>query len=177
MLKRTLYADWDTYDGGWLDYDKLTAPMAKEILEAVVGPMIANGTSRSVFSCKYDSNVVLKFQKSYGQQNAMEAHVWERYRNDPRVSRWLAPIYSRSSNNRVIVQARTMPLVSRPRKLPAFLNDHKVQNYGILNGRVVCHDYGIISLVGSTKLEPVQWWDGETLKDYVEGERGGESRT
>lgn len=165
----TLYFDWETYDGGWLDLDKTTRPLMKEFMECFAGKLIATGQDRHVFAHKFDDSLVIKLQTAYGTQNAVECSTWERHKSYPDVAKWLAPVVSRSSSMRVIVQKRTMPMLEAPKQLPNFLTDHKVQNYGLLNNKVVCHDYGLGIFCNDTreiKMENVTWWDVGTQKNY-----------
>lgn len=49
-----------------------------------------------------------------------------------------------------------------PAKMPAFFSDFKRTNYGLHNGRLVCHDYGTSLLMqeGLTKrMKSVEWFD------------------
>jgi hypothetical protein len=162
----SLYFKWDTYNDGnfdWLDYDQTTAIAMKSMLECFVGKSIGSGVSRTVFECKHDPNFVVKIGTSYHTQNAMEVRTWDRFKDNPKVSKWLAPITQRSADMRVIVQRRTRPLLNPPKKIPHFLGDLKVQNFGLLDGRCVAHDYGLgIWFDADAPIEMVkpEWWDG-----------------
>lgn len=166
----TLYFDWDTYADGWLDFDKTTKPAMKEFLECFAGRLLARGTTRDVFVCKFDDAYVIKVQKPFETQNAVEVAIWDRVKDTPSVAKWFAPVAMRSSSMRVIVQRRTMPLLRPPKLIPEFLTDRKVQNYGLLGKQVVCHDYGLLGMnmvaPGKFKMEPAEWWDGGTMNDY-----------
>jgi len=165
----TVYFDWATYADGWLDMDKTTKPAMKEFLECFVGKQIAAGTTRHVFESRYDKSLVIKIQKHYETQNAVEVATWDRWKDYPKVAKWLAPVVARSSSMRVIVQQRTIPMLRAPKLIPDFLTDRKVQNYGLLGKQVVCHDYGLGLYVAdgcNFKMVPANWWDVGTGDHY-----------
>lgn len=171
-MKDTPYFRTATYENNgenWIDYDKITVPAAKSILECFMGPMIGSGVSRRVFSCKADPSLVIKIGGGFDTQNAVEAAVWDRFSENNRVNKWLAPIVARSADLRVIVQKRTKPVIKPPTKIPDFLGDLKVQNFGMLDGRLVAHDYGLgIFIDNNSPIEMVapKWWDAGTGNYY-----------
>lgn len=174
----SIYFDWALYDDGWMNFNKATRPAMKEFLECFVGQRIASGTCRDVFECRLNNEFVIKVQKEYGTQNAVEYATWELHKAYPKVAKWLAPVVMRSSSMRVIVQKRTVPMLKAPKKLPNFLSDRKVQNYGLIGTQVVCHDYGLGVFLSDREnivLEDIKWWDGETglyyNKDMKNAER------
>lgn len=168
--RESSYFTWDSYGDGWLDFDKTSVPAMKEFLECFVGKLIARGTTREVFECKFDKSVVIKVQRAFQTQNAVEVATWKRVEDTPSVAKWFAPVLGYSSSMRVIVQRRTMPLLKPPARIPEFLTDRKVQNYGMIGKQVVCHDYGLMDLgriaPGNFKMEPAEWWDVGTQNDY-----------
>ena len=169
----SLYFDFDTYRNGhddWLDYDRITAPAMKALLECFAGRLLGRGVSRTVFECKFNPEYVVKVSKPYDTQNATEARTWERFSDVPHVAKWLAPIAQQSACGRVIVQRRTRPLLKPPAKIPHYLGDLKVQNFGMLEGRCVAHDYGLgIFLDSDAPVQMVKpdWWDGQSGDHYV----------
>lgn len=172
----TRYFKFDTYESStewgrshWIDFDKTTTPAMKSLLECFVGKVIGEGSERTVFASRYDPNVVIKVGKGYSTQNAVEASTWDRFKDYPKISKWIAPVLQRSADCRVIVQRRTSTLVKPPAKIPDFLGDLKVQNFGLLDGQVVAHDYGLGIYLdpGSTfTLIKPEWWDGQTGDYY-----------
>lgn len=169
----TAYFRFGTYRGSpsqeWLDYDQTTVPAMKAMLECFVGQRIGGGTTRTVFQCKHDPSKVIKIQSAYEVANQMEFRVWEKFGDDPKVGKWLAPVHAISADGRVIVQSRTLPLINPPKKIPDFLSDLKVQNFGMLDGRVVAHDYGLgIFIDSNSPIEMVapEWWDGFSGDHY-----------
>lgn len=39
-----------------------------------------------------------------------------------------------------------------PKKVPYFFTDQKLENYGFINGHLVCHDYGTILMTKGWSL-------------------------
>jgi hypothetical protein len=109
---------------------------------------------------------VIKVEDESYYQNVHEAEIWRRVHETP-LAKWFAPVYRISPLGRIIVMARTVPVVRKdlPTMVPAFFTDTKIQNWGRLkDGRVVCHDYGTNLMLeqGMTKrLKKADWWDQE----------------
>lgn len=78
--------------------------------------------------------------------NYYEYEVW-RSVEMTKWSRWFAPIVDISIDGRVLIQHRTQPLATTPTKIPEFLTDLKIVNWGLLNGKPVCHDYATLNLM------------------------------
>lgn len=63
-------------------------------------------------------------------------------------------------NGRILLQHKASPIVDRsalPEQVPAFLSDLKPENFGMLDGRLVCLDYAMTIPNPSTKLKKVDW--------------------
>jgi hypothetical protein len=43
--------------------------------------------------------------------------------------------------------------------VPSMFTDLKVQNWGMLNGRLVCHDYGLTCTSLPRSMRAAKWWD------------------
>lgn len=57
------------------------------------------------------------------------------------------------------------PHSAYPSRMPAFMTDFKFTNYGMYEGRLVCHDYGMLPAhtdFTSAKTQPASWLD----RDY-----------
>lgn len=168
------YTSFDTYSNGFIDYDKTTTFLMKEFADVLVGRMIARGTYRYVFFCLLSDDFVVKVEKGGSHHNAMEWQMWDQFKNVDHVSKWLAPCVNISACGRVLIQRRTTPLIELPDKMPVWLSDFKVQNYGMFDGRVVCHDYGLGPDHVSGSMKAAEWWNGETgvpMKTKRNGEK------
>lgn len=128
----------------------------------LAGERIGFGIGRQVWSCVLNPAWVVKTEEaSRSFQNVTEWIAWERVQ-DTVHRRWFAPCRFISSSGVVLVQDRTTPcpVAKLPKRMPVFLADFKPENFGLLNGRVVCHDYGTHRLFerGMTKaMRSVKW--------------------
>lgn len=121
---------------------------------------IGSGAFREVFVCRLNNDWVVKVEKDHDWrnfQNVLEMNIWSEFREVKSVAQWLAPCRFMSPNGRILIQDRCAPLRAdeMPNKLPAFLTDVKYENFGKLNGRVVCVDYGMVIMNLSTRLREV----------------------
>lgn len=155
-------------------------------LRMVLGDLLGEGRDRAVYACRFDPSLVVKVDHrvadgSTERQNEAEWRLWqvvEEGATEPsggrdkfrRIRRWLAPCVGLSDAGTFLVQRRTEPLPADyrlPRKMPRFLYDLKRSNFGLLDGRLVCHDYGIIApvLLNNALLvalrDSVAHWAGE----------------
>jgi len=119
--------------------------LSMDFFRIMCGDKLGYGMSRTVYELTTDRSLVVKFETVAGQfQNANEFALWQRYMDYEPVSKWLAPIDSISANGTVLLMKRTTPisLDQFPDEVPHFLGDIKLGNFGMYEGRVVCHDYG-----------------------------------
>lgn len=137
-----------------------------EAFHLLCGKLLGVGSSRRVYVNNFDENSVVKVDNGRDMpiQNILEFQTWEMLRGTD-MGAWLAPCLKMSYGGRVLVQSRTTPagVSEYPDKIPAVFVDTKRQNFGMLNGEFVCHDYGFMNirtLVGSSKkMSNVEWWD------------------
>jgi hypothetical protein len=128
------------------------------------GRKLGQGRDREVFELLTDPSKVVKIETGARSfQNVIEWETWQAL-EDTRHARWLAPCRFISPSGIVLIMDRTSPLREReePRTLPGWLVDTKRDNYGVIEGRVVCHDYGLPRLLdrvpGASKHRRVEWW-------------------
>ena len=125
-------------------------------LGVLCGEKLGFGMDRDVYVCRLDEDYVVKVERdnSSYDQNIIEYRIWTDLQGKPDLQKYFAPCKYLSGNGKILIQKRTEPIRMSdiPDKLPMFLNDMKLENYGILDGKFVCHDYGYIDLtVGWTK--------------------------
>lgn len=150
--------------------DYFTTSTAKEFLSFFCGDLIGEGAARAVYECDINPLWVVKFEHSCGNfQNVFEWDTWN-WLKDRSEAKWLAPCLHISSCGTWLIQAKTDPLPSGyklPRQLPMFLGDRKRDNFGLLGGKFVAHDYGttnrMVQSVGEKagrafKLEKSGWF-------------------
>lgn len=133
-----------------------------ELFRFVRGTKLGQGRYRTVYAFTPDQSLVLKHDNMDNYSNISEMDVWEAARGT-KWERWLAPCLWISGLGIWMLQKRTTPIekTQLPKKVPGFLADLKDDNWGVLNGRVVCHDYGNhralkMALEVST-LQPAKW--------------------
>lgn len=117
----------------------------RELRSVVRGDLLGEGTGRKVYVCKLNSHYVVKVEEGGGSfQNVAEWDHWGWVQTVPAIARWLAPCEFISSSGAILIQRRVEPVrrAELPKRIPAFLTDIKLENFGMLEGRVVCFDYG-----------------------------------
>ena len=134
-----------------------------EMCDMFLGDLLGYGISRYVFDFKMDKRWVVKVDCSDRNANVIENNIFvEAMQYDKRLLRWFAPCGQMSRCGRVMLQRKcTMPKQSQyPKNIPDFFVDTKYQNWGLLNGKVVCFDYAgtILSKLGNYKMIPADWW-------------------
>jgi hypothetical protein len=117
------------------------------VIRCLLGEGIGRGSTREVFTLQFDQTKVVKIEDGgLSFANVQEYALWEEVKHTT-WKRWFAPVYGIDTLGTALVQARTSPLSDREwgrvKVLPNFFTDLKKQNFGMLNGKVVCHDYAL----------------------------------
>jgi hypothetical protein len=123
------------------------------VLELFVDKQIGSGAYRRVYALTQDETCVVKVEY-YGKEfcNVAEMRVWQEVELTP-LAKWFAPCIEIDSLGIALIQKKTLPFRSEEEfhaalidtkagPLPAFFDDVHFGNFGMLDGRVVCHDYG-----------------------------------
>lgn len=125
----------------------LPPSVQSEMEDLFLGKKIGEGIGRKVYEYALNPEWVVKITESSRDfQNVMEWETW-RYAVGRRAEKWLAPCHHISFSGSVLIQSRTTPLKKLPARLPDFFTDLKAENFGMLDGRVVAHDYGFSRLL------------------------------
>jgi hypothetical protein len=114
-----------------------------------------------VFECPLRDDLVLKIEvASESFQNIVEWELWQDNRDYKKVAQWLAPCEFISPCGIILAMKKTTkPTPSDyPKSMPYFLVDFKYTNFGMLDGRLVAHDYGRHRVTASTRRKKVEWW-------------------
>lgn len=122
------------------------------ILRTFVGARIGKGAFRKVYPILHDETKVLKVEdRGASFCNITEWHVWKEVKETP-IEHWFAPCHDIDVMGICLIQSKTVPFESDKAfkkevekiggKLPAFFDDIHFGNFGMLDGRLVCHDYG-----------------------------------
>lgn len=138
--------------------------LSKELLHLFTGRQIGFGCFRDVYECAIDpERLVIKFEfKDISFSNVIEWDTWQALRYSD-YSKWFAPCKFISPCGRILIQERTEKVSTKelPRFLPVFFTDTKKDNFGMLDGRIVCHDYGFNRLIEeglAKKVRKVNWY-------------------
>lgn len=114
------------------------------ILQAVIGKFLGEGCYRKVYALD-DARVLKVEEQGRSFSNVHEWTIWNDVQGT-KWERWFAPCLDMDAFGTALIQARTTPLTDRQwcafKQIPDFLSDLKPDNFGMLKGRVVCHDYG-----------------------------------
>lgn len=140
----------------------LSNRVLNELLHFVAGEALGADMTREVYAHPQNPDWVIKIENKVATfQNVKEWEFWKEYNRHATIAKWLAPCHFISESGSFLIQSRTRPLVAKelPKRLPTFLTDHKPENFGMLNGRVVCHDYGFTFLSAETKLRNWRAYD------------------
>lgn len=144
--------------------------VSQDLVRSLCGEKLGEGMSREVYVWTPNDKLVLKLETGVGYgstcghfQNVCEWLTW-RALAETKYSGWLAPVVWISESGNALLMHRTKPMREgeEPKSIPMWLNDHKRKNFGLLLGKVVCHDYGTNSLInhgafGAKKRKP-KWY-------------------
>lgn len=126
------------------------------------GEQLGEGSHRRVFACKLDPTLVVKVETAEDHRSFANVHEhrnWDLLQDCKEASRWLAPVVAISPCGLVLLQKRTVDLRPKelPAKMPSFLTDLKPENYGLLDGRIVCRDYSMVITLAHLRMRKVNW--------------------
>ena len=131
----------------------------QEFADFMLGEFIDSGSSRTVYECLIKPEYVIKVENSkHTFQNVKEWEFWQTWKHDKNARKWLAPCHFISDSGTFLIMERTEPLPKArvPQKVPKFMTDLKKSNFGLLNNKVVCHDYGHVVYQINDDLG--KWW-------------------
>lgn len=130
------------------------------------GARLGSGVGRTAYVYAPDPKYVVKVQTNTDDfQNQWEWRLWHRIKHDaPELAKWLAPVVRISDVGNWMIQRRTAPvpldyLKKNHPQLPEFFTDTKAGNWGLMDGRLVCHDFGRTVVGVSVKMTKAKWWD------------------
>jgi len=145
-----------------VDLDGISIRVMREYVSFMTGDKIGDGMSRDVYDHPSDKTKIIKMENDTRHfQNVLEWQIWQQFCHCKKIAKWLAPCHSISYNGTFLIMTKAADMRKEeiPETLPAFLTDHKLANFGILNGQVVCRDYG--TLILDLKLTRRKWGGDE----------------
>lgn len=137
-----------------------------DFVTCLCGKFIGSGIHRSVFEYSLDDKYVVKVEPMNTNQNTVEWMIWNEVQylsgDMAWVKDWFAPVKWISPNGRILVMKKTFekPDKKRPDKVPDFLWDVKVDNFGWIGNNLVCHDYGqFYNMIHySKRMKKAEWY-------------------
>lgn len=136
------------------------ASIQLDLNAAFLGDLLGKGVSRSVYVMEQDSTKVVKVETQKSFQNVMEWETWQHVKGTE-YAKWFAPCHFISEGGSVLIMERTEEVSKIPKRVPAFLSDLKRTNFGTLNKRFVCRDYGTNLLMHNgltARMKPAKFW-------------------
>jgi len=136
----------------------------EDLFNMVCGKRIGQGAHRDVYECKIRPDLVVKVETDEYRYfaNVLEMKFWNDHEHYQKVASWLAPCEYLSPDGRILMMRRAEPIppsYPMPNKMPSFLTDLKRENFGFINGVLVCVDYAMTIPNPSTRYRTVHWND------------------
>ena len=125
---------------GLARYDALHFPQTK----GICGELLGEGHSHHVYAHASHPDLVVKLAlEGHSVTNTAEWLTWEAGKWLEWVEPWLAPCVDILHGGAVLIQKRTMPVLTEdmPEVYSSWFTDLKAKNFGWYEGRIVCHDY------------------------------------
>lgn len=135
----------------------------EDAFNMLCGKLLGEGIHRKVFECKLRVDLVVKVEYETDYRtfaNVTEMQFWNDHEHYKKVSDWLAPCEFLSPDGRILLQQRARPVSEidiLPSHVPSFLSDLKLENFGIIAGRLVCLDYARTIPNPSLRTKKVTW--------------------
>jgi hypothetical protein len=132
--------------------DYFTGRLSMDFCHLIIGDKIGYGISRHVYSCNQNPRWVFKFETNvHTFQNVMEWELWQAIKDKPEAAKWIAPCEYISDNGMVLIQHKTKPMEIKdmPLKVPSWIVDMDLKNWGLIDGKPVLHDYGFTQLLSN----------------------------
>tara|TARA_R110000796_G_scaffold117736_1_gene230791 strand:- start:27101 stop:27565 length:465 start_codon:yes stop_codon:yes gene_type:complete len=144
--------------------DFFDTAISRDFFGMICGDLLGQGLGREVYACAIEPTVVIKFEtRARSFQNVLESECWDQVCHTA-LAKWFAPVINISACGTVLLMRRTMaPRPGElPDKVPSLFTDMKTENWGMLDGRPVCHDYGVtISNFSMKKTRKAIWTEQE----------------
>lgn len=121
----------------------LPISVVEDFIKLFKGDLLGTGSAREVYELATDPTKVLKIEiAKCSFQNANEWQIWQLV-TGTKLEKYFAPCSMISPCGTVLIMAKTEPLRSKNIVMPDIITDLKIENFGMLKGKPVCHDYGI----------------------------------
>lgn len=130
------------------DFADVPNMVVQDMFRGMVGKLIGRGASRAVYEWTPDPKLVVKIEIAATFQNVMEWEIYDYLRGEKAAEYFAEPVWIGSYGS-VMLMKKTQPINDSqlPKLLPDWISDRKRENFGWLDGKVVCHDYGVNNIV------------------------------
>lgn len=150
--------------------DLLNGWDVKEAMGLLMGEQLGSGIDRNVYECPLNpEHWVLKVDHGHDFANVAEFNMWS-VAAPWDCSVFFAPCVEISPCGTLLIQERTTPLTDaqfkelKKMRVPWWFTDFKRSNWGMLNGKFVCHDYSrtlfnrdIACFIDKVKMQRPKW--------------------
>lgn len=144
---------------------KMNRPIFEDAFNLLCGKLLGEGIHRKVYECKLRPELVVKVEYDTDYRyfaNVMEMKFWCDNQHYEKVAKWLAPCEYMSPDGLILLQRKVSPITDTPlailpEKIPSFLCDVKRENFGMLDGNLVCIDYAMTIPNPSMRMKMVYW--------------------
>lgn len=134
-------------------------------LQSLTGDLLGSGVSRRVYELKHNPDLVIKVEhRARDFCNVNEWNIWNAVEKT-KWAKWFAEVVEIDVWGGTLIMRRTTPVTyddfqKKVKALPDFMDDMHYANFGWLDGRIVCHDYGydlaLDKAVKGAVLKPVK---------------------
>jgi hypothetical protein len=119
--------------------------VSEDFFRLMIGERLGQGLYRDVYEFTYNDSYVIKIETGECSfANILEWEVWQSVRYNKKISHWFAPCYKISPRGQFLIQQKTSQINTRhilPKNIPSFFDDLHMGNWGLIEGKWVCHDY------------------------------------
>lgn len=126
-----------------------------------LGQPIGSGATRTVYAMAWRDDLVVKLEDTPSRNadfcNVHEFELWNEVKKSRVLAKFFAPVMGIAGRGTILTMRRTQPItemefVREVRKLPDFMEDLHWANFGRLDGKIVCHDYGYSAVYERARL-------------------------
>lgn len=134
-------------------------------VHSLCGQHIGSGLYRDVYVLKQDHRWVVKVERDMTTgvfANVTEWRNWIMNKEFTRVSKFLAPCVSINEYGNVLIQRRVRRVIDGdkrlfPARIPNWLTDTKINNFGWIGNQFVCCDYSFL-VNCAFKMKRAKYW-------------------
>lgn len=147
---------------GFLKYFENDWSLLTDLLDFTFGGNLGTGSARAVYTLKDNEKYCIKLDFGGHFDNVVEWEIWNNLQKHPEIGKFLCPCISISPGGKFLIQQKTIPVTldEMPKMIPDCFTDTKIENWGRIGKRIVCHDYANHKFMNGDKhkMVKVDWW-------------------